>query len=170
MISGKVTGIAETIKHLERTKRNLGIKVHDFLDRLGQEGYKVANAKFANALYAGLNDVQVSLKWETDTELHLIAEGEAVLFIEFGTGTLYENYPGELPDGVVEHGKYGKGKGAKPPWIYKGEPGNAGQIIYHKMDGHIVRTFGNPPARAMFDAGQEMRNRIAEIAREVFSK
>ena len=172
MIKCSVRGISETIKHLESMKRNLGTKVHDFLERLGQEGYKVASAKFANALYAGTNDVTVELQWEDDKTLHLVASGDAVAFIEFGTGTLYEDYPKKV-DGVLGHGQYGQKKGAHPPWYYHGDPGNIGRPKRNRdgsYDLDTVVTWGNPPARAMFDAGQEMRNRIAEIAKEVFSK
>lgn len=172
MIRGNVTGILNTIRHLNRVSRSLETKAHDFLERLGQEGFKVADAKFANALYAGTNDVTVELQWEDETTLHLVANGDAVAFIEFGTGTLVEDYPKKV-DGILEHGQFGQKKGAHPPWYYHGDPGNIGRPKRNRdgtYDPDTVVTWGNPPARAMFDAGQEMRNRIAEIAREVFSK
>ena len=151
------------------------------VERLTQEGFIIARASFQTAIYAGNNDVEVSEPvWRDDNTLVITAEGKAVAFIEFGSGTFYEDYPTDIPGeatdpsalGIVPHGEYGKKKGANPPWIYVGEPGNVGMVIHEKSDGKtVVKTLGNPPARAMYQASVHManKNRAIEIAREVFS-
>ena len=172
MLSGGIRGIDKVIKNIQKIDRELLPKMQVFMRRLADEGYKVASSRFEKAIYSGHLDVEVlEPEWRDENTLVLAAEGQSVAFVEFGTGKSAP-YPMEpLPDGIVRHGEYGDKKGADPPWTYVGDPGVGGAIIHTKKDGRtVVRTWGNPPARAMFDAGQEMRNRIAEIAREVFSK
>ena len=127
-------------------------------------GGGTARVKFTNAMYAGKNDVEVEVKRVSSTHYQVIASGETVLFIEFGTGI---NNP-ELvePSGLTyQHGTYGKGHGADPNgWVYVGEQGNAGQPI---REG-VYRTYGNPPAKAMYYAAKDMKAEIYTIAKEVF--
>lgn len=172
MIKCNIRNFKSVIRSLEREKGKLEKKVHNFIERLGQEGYKVANAKFATALYAGTNDVKVELKWEDDLTLHLIANGDAVAFIEFGTGVIAEPYPKQV-EGITPRGQYGKKKGAHPPWFYNGDPGNLGHQKRRRdgtSDPNVVVTWGNPPARAMFDAATKMKWEVRNIAKEVFGK
>lgn len=168
MIKGNVTGILDTIRHLNRISRSLEDKAHEFVNRLADEGFQIANSGFINAIYAGDNDVNVKLEWVDKTTLNLIAEGKAVLFIEFGSGTYYEKYPKKNVEGIDKRGTFGKKRGANPPWVYVGDPGNNGIELYHKPEGTVVATLGNPPARAMFDAEQTMKKKVREIAKEVF--
>ena len=90
-------------------------------------------------------------------------------FIEFGSGVHYvEQHPKASEMGAVRGG-YGQNKGLKDTWAYYGDPGTNGEPAKGKKgEKGLVFTHGNPPARAMYDAGKEMRERIAEIAREVF--
>ena len=110
--------------------------------------------------------------WEGNT-LYLEANGNSVAFIEFGSGKTYEEYPSDkLPKGVVPHGEYGKKKGRKPPWVYVGEAGDNGTVLAHKKDGRaVVRTMGNPPARAMYNASKVFdKDHVLQVAKEVFGK
>lgn len=134
------------------------------LERIAVIGGGTARVKFTQAFYAGKNDVEIEVKRVTDTHYQVIASGETVLFIEFGTGvtnpTLTE------PSGLTyQHGTYGKGHGADPNgWVYVGEQGNAGK----PLGGDAYKTTGNPPARAMYDASKDMREELARIFREEF--
>ena len=67
MIKCSVTGIPTAIKDLILFKRSLPEKARQMIEKLGQAGYEVASAKFSTAIYAGLNDVIVTLNWENDT-------------------------------------------------------------------------------------------------------
>jgi hypothetical protein len=174
MVSVKVSGINDTIKHIKRVKKGLNGKMRELLERLAEEGYNVASAKFDEALYAGDKHAMVLKPIWKRNRLILSAIGESVAFIEFGTGTHYDypdDYPEESKEGVTERGQYGKKRGSNPPWTYVGEPGNTGAIIHTKKDGRtVVKTYGNPPARAMLQASLTMRDmaRIEQIAKEVF--
>lgn len=165
--------VAEQVRAYMRQLRS---KYSKALERIAVIGEGTARVKFANAMYAGKNDVEVEVKRVSSTHYQVIASGETVLFIEFGTGI---NNP-ELvePNGLTyEHGTYGKGKGADPNgWVYVGEQGNAGKPLKYftkdkdKERGEgVFKTYGNPPARAMYDASKDMRKEIARIFREEFS-
>ena len=172
----QITGLEKTLQAIKTVKdEQLNVSTGRFRDlvaRLMTEGYEIAQAGFANAQYAGENDVVVAVPvWRGNT-LVLSAHGNAVAFIEFGTGTFYQPYPdSEMASraGVVPRGEYGKKKGRKPPWRYVGVAGNAGVVKHHKSDGtDVVETYGNPPARAMYEASKVFnQDHVMEVAREV---
>ena len=165
----EVLGIDRVIRRLERMKRELESKNHEFIEKLALEGIEVADSHFSNAIYDGVNDVSPGqIVWLSDNEAQIVVSGTTVLFIEFGTGITYTDQH-ELAGkyGYVRVG-YGQGKGANPKgWIYKGEPGTNGIPVKGRPAG-VYRTKGNPPARAMYLAGKAMRDRVEETAREVF--
>lgn len=144
-------------------------KALELCRRLAEIGVQSASVRFASALYAGHNDASVSLV-PLSNGYEVIAEGESVCFIEFGSGVHYNGtgiYPLSLPDGVSEIGTFGKGKGAHDYWFYKGEPGTLGQPS-SKRDG-LVYTHGNPASMPMYYASEEMHDAIYKIAKEVFA-
>lgn len=174
MIKISVSGLDETIKHLEKVKKSLASKQKNLLERLAKIGIDVAAVKFKTAQYDGVNDVTVdkSPEWIDDTTLAIVARGQAVAFIEFGTGVHYaEKHPTATQVGAIR-GSYGQGKGKKDSWTYYGEPGTNGRVVRTVQEDAttVIRTHGNPPARAMYDAGKEIRERIVEIAKEVYKE
>lgn len=108
--------------------------------------------RFANAQYAGDNDVTVEHDpVQTPNGFAIVAHGKSVAFIEFGTGAHHNGYGGELPPGVGAHGSYGKGQGANRRWYYYGDPGNAGTYVDTVPGkGQLNYTDGNEPAMAMW--------------------
>lgn len=177
MIKISVSGLDETIKHLEQVKKSLEIKQHRLMERLAEIGIDVASVRFKTAQYDGINDVSVdkSPEWIDEHTLAIVARGQAVAFIEFGTGVHYaEKHPTASKVGAVR-GSYGQGKGKRDSWTYYGEPGTNGRVVRTiQKEGEeavdVIRTHGNPPARAMYDAGKAMRERIVDIAREVYKE
>lgn len=176
MVNLSCVGLTETIKAITNITTSLEARFKALLEVLMTEGYDIASAGFdpLTAVYAGTNDVIVSTPtWDGD-RLILSADGNAVAFIEFGTGTYYEDYPdAEMVArvGAVQHGEYKKKKGAHPPWVYVGkDAGNAGFIKHKKPDGtFVIETLGNPPARAMYNASKVFdKEHIVTVAREVF--
>lgn len=166
----KVTGLDRLIRKIEARRDSLAVKQHELLERLSLIGIDIASAKFQTAQYDGENDVAVSRtpEWVDENKLFLTATGNAVTFIEFGTGVHYsEQHPKAAALGTIR-GAYGQGKGSRNTWGYYGQPGTNGKVIKENDKGTLVLTHGNPPARAMYDAAKEMRNRVAETAREVF--
>jgi len=170
MISIKIENIDKAIKQLEDYQKSLEDRSRRLLERLAEIGIEVAAARFSSAQYDGVNDVVVndSPEWVDKTKLIISATGSAVTFIEFGTGVHYaEQHPKAEELGAMR-GEYGQGKGSRDSWTYYGDPGTNGKVVRESDKGTVVRTHGNPPARAMYDAGKEMRERILEVSREVF--
>jgi len=171
----KVDGIKEAIADLTKEKRNLEKCIRKLIRYLLEEGYMIADARFASADTSGTFDVRmIKPYWEGNTMV-LEARGENVAFIEFGTGITYERYPDQsvyTDLSMADRGQYGLGKASKGTWIYVGNPGTLGEVIHTKKDGRsVVRTKGNPPARAMFLAEVNLADQehINDIARRVFN-
>lgn len=176
----QVSGIDRALSQLKRYSRTVDDKIKDVIERLMDEGFDIAVSEFEGALYAGVNDVTVLYPyWQGDTMV-LAADGKAVAFIEFGTGTNYYDYPDQdvytaHPD-LKPHGEFGKKHGKEVRWWYKGEPGTGGRPKRHtRKDGTVwydtvwSTSWGNPPARAMYQASKKFdRDHVLEVAREVF--
>ena len=158
------TNAGKVARQIRAYAGQLQSKYSKALERIAVIGGGTARVKFTQAFYAGKNDVEVEVKRVSATKYQVIASGETVLFIEFGTGVSNPEYV--APSGLTyKHGTYGKGHGADPNgWVYVGEQGNAGKPL---ADG-VYKTQGNPPARAMYDASKDMRAEITRIFREEF--
>ena len=158
--------LSEAIRAVDTYKDGLKSKCHEFLRRLSELGVNTADVHFRSAQYDGVNDVVTYSKWENDKTVMVIAKGDAVTFIEFGSGVMYaDNHPLASSMGM-ERGGYGEGRGSQRTWGYYGEPGTNGRVHGDKC---LVLTHGNPASRAMYEASKEMRQRIMEIAKEVFT-
>lgn len=150
--------INKAIKQLEQYKKDFLAKEELFVKRLAEIGVSVASAGFAMADYDGVNDVVVTLEHRGNSAA-VIASGETVGFIEFGTGIKFPEWDNSGMEYIPpKHGTYGKGQGAKPKgWYFK------------QSDGAKARhTYGNPPAEAMRTARDVMVERVIQIAREVW--
>lgn len=158
--------IERAIKEIEQYKQDLIRKEKLLVEKLAYIGVQEASIRFTTAMYDGVNDSMVSLE-QTPSGYAIVAEGNAVAFIEFGSGVYHngsEPYPNPRPEGIVGIGEYGKGKGKRKAWYYKGEPGSNGEM----QKNGVVKTRGNPAAMPMWYATEEMRRSILQIAREVF--
>ena len=83
---------------------------------------------------------------------------------------MHSAYGGELPNGVGEHGTYGKENGKHKRWYYYGETGNAGTPV-KEVDGkgQLNYTSGNDAAMAMWGAVEEMASQVEATWREVWN-
>lgn len=158
-------GLQDAQDALAKYQAELQIKAEKFVSALGKKGLAVAEIRFTNAKYAGENDVKCDIK-EDGTKCTIIAEGNAVAFIEFGTGVTHPPYGGTLPDDIGEHGTYGQGKGNRKGWFYYGEPGNAGVPVADKPG--LSYTSGNDAAMAMWGAVEEMAAQVESTWKEVW--
>lgn len=164
-------GLRDAERQIQEYKTTLNKKAQEFAKALAQKGIDVATVRFANAQYAGDNDVTVEHDpVQTSNGFAIVAHGKAVAFIEFGTGVSHSAYGGELPAGVGEHGTYGKGNGQHKRWYYYGESGNAGTPV-KQVDGkgQLNYTSGNEPAMAMWGAVEEMASQVEATWREVWN-
>ena len=150
--------INRAIKELKAYKQEFLKKEKRLLEGLAKIGIKEASVRFTTAMYDGINDVSVRLD-DGGNEYVIVAEGEAVAFIEFGAGVYHntsEPYPNPRPEGIVGIGEYGKGYGKRKAWGYKNE------------SDELVITRGNPAAMPMWYASEEMRNSVTKLVKEVF--
>lgn len=150
--------VDNAIRMVQQFKKDFLEKEQEFVRRLAEIGVRVAQAGFATADYDGVNDVVVSME-KTANGYAVVASGETVGFIEFGTGVKYPEWDNTDMDYTPpKHGTYGKGQGKNPwGWWFKGS------------DGAVARhTYGNPPAEAMRSARDEMVEQIMRVAREVW--
>lgn len=162
-------GLRDAERQIREHKTTLNQKAQEFAKALADKGLDVAKVRFANAQYAGSNDVSCRVEQNGNT-CTIVAEGKAVAHIEFGTGVSHSAYGGELPDGVGEHGTYGKGNGQHNRWYYYGEAGNAGTPVKQvNGKGQLNYTSGNEPAMAMWGAVEEMASQVEATWREVWN-
>lgn len=150
--------IDNAIKEVKRYKQEFEAKEKEFVRRLAELGVSVASTGFAMADYDGVNDVQVTMEQGGGSAV-VTAFGEAVGFIEFGTGVKYPEWDASgMEYTPPKHGTYGKGRGKNPHgWYFK------------QSDGAAARhTYGNQPAEAMRTARDVMVERVIQIAREVW--
>jgi hypothetical protein len=125
--------ISRAIKEIEKYKREMLSKAKQFTEGLALLGVKEASVRFTTAMYDGTNDVSVLLDDSdgNNCRYRIEAKGEAVAFIEFGSGVYHnpsEPYPNPRPDGIENIGEYGKGRGKRKAWFYYGEAGTNGEV------------------------------------------
>ncbi len=151
--------IEEAAQGLQEYAQWVRRKESELITKLAERGKDVASVKFAGATYDGINDVTVRVD-NTGSVAVIYAEGEAVAFIEFGSGAA-------MGYGHPDAGKHGLGPGT---WSTNEELGGKGH--WDDPDGwyyeHGKKSHGNPPAMAMWQAVQTMTEELTMIAREVF--
>ena len=152
--------IARAEKLVRQYKTDFEKKEQEFVRRLAEIGVSVASAGFATADYDGVNDVVVSLQ-KTENGYAVVASGETVGFLEFGTGRPERNPEydsSEIDYTPPPRGSYGKHQGLNPQgWWFKSSDG-----------AKATHSYGNPPASAMLTARNMMIEQVVKIAREVF--
>lgn len=163
-----ISGIERLQRSVEEYQRWLKDRSEKLLDRLAEEGYQIASAKFAQAVYDGTNDVSVSTENRGANTRAVVAVGSSVLFIEFGTGVVYPDDHPEADDLGMKRGEYGKGHGKQTSWGYYGEPGTNGELREKKNGSVVVITHGNPANMAMYETVKELEMHLRDLAKEVF--
>lgn len=150
--------IDAALQKVKQYEKDFQAKEIEFVRRLKETGVSVAEAGFATADYDGVNDVLIA-ETQNGPRAVVIAYGETVGFIEFGTGVKFREYDSSTTEYTPpKHGTYGKGRGKNPHgWYFKQGEGAAAR-----------HTYGNPPAEAMLAARDEMIQRVTQIAREVW--
>ena len=77
--------ISKAIKALNTYKKDFAKKEREFVRRLAEIGVRLAGGIYAVADYDGEHNITVYLK-QTSNGYAVVAEGETVGFLEFGTG------------------------------------------------------------------------------------
>ena len=161
-------GIKSLIAEMSDFQGWLLAKEAEFLDRVGARTVDIAESKLNEAVYDGVNDVKVSLERISNNNVKVTAEGQALAFIEYGTGVTYPDDHPNKPEGLSPRGTYGKGHGSRKTWTYYGEPGSNGKVIRESAKGQVVATHGNPANASMYNTYKQIVDEIPDIADEVF--
>lgn len=139
-------------RSLEEYAADLIEKANTVCERLATIGAVRASLDFSRAIYNGTNDVEVTVE-PIDNGYAIHARGNAVLFIEFGSGASY-GYGHPEPEGYGPGTYPGKGHWDDPNgWWY----------------GNHEHSYGNPPAQAMYNAKRDIQAEVQRIADEVFA-
>lgn len=146
------SSVSRAQRRLDEYFADLIEKANTVCERLASMGAVRASLDFARAIYNGTNDVAVSVEpIENGYAIH--ARGNAVLFIEFGSGASY-GYGHSEPEGYGPGTYPGKGHWNDPNgWWY----------------GNHEHSYGNPPAQAMYNAKRDIQAEVQHIADEVFN-
>jgi hypothetical protein len=153
------SGINKLIGKLGGYKIWLLKKTDEVAKRLADIGAADANFRFANAYYDGDNDVVITVKHNGIGKYTVSADGEAVLFIEFGAGYKY-GYGHPEPQGLGPGTYPGKGHWDDPNGWYLPKK--------VQEETGIEKSYGNPPAAAMYNTVKDLEGEIDRIVREVF--
>lgn len=145
--------VRNAINQLKEFQTDYDTKMQTVCEQLATMGAVRASLEFARAPYSGTNDVSVTAE-PFGNGWRVRASGNAVLFIEFGSGATY-GYGHPEPQGYGPGTYPGKGHWNDPKgWWY----------------GHGKHTYGNPPAAAMYHAEQDIRAEIERVVSEVFGQ
>lgn len=160
----------KAIRALDKFQKRLETKARESAEKVADIGTQTAQDGFSNAVYDGTNDVDVvTVKGDYNT-FYVTAKGDAVAFIEFGTGTTYivpAPYETDIP-GLVGRGEFGHHLGKLNSWYYVGEPGTNGEIIRDGKHAGMVETEGNPANMCLYYAAKEMKKQASDIVKGVF--
>lgn len=132
-------------------------KARELAERLAALGATVASIRFSRAVYTGKKDVDVTVE-ALPNGYKVKADGESVLFIEFGSGVTY-GY------GHPEAGEFGMGPGTYPDGKGHWDDPKGWYLPKSAGGGH---TFGNPPAMPMYEARKAIEQELPKIVKEVF--
>lgn len=161
--------IEAAIRELNEYKRALNRKIEIFRKRVAEELADMAKGLFNQAQETIVNGgngdlapVNIEVDNSTEDLSVIIATGEDVVFIEFGTGVYHNGTAGESPhpkgkDFNYLIGGYGKGYGKRQAWGYKDGSGN------------LIVTRGIEAMLPMYNAAQACAEVAENIAREVFA-
>lgn len=144
--------VSRAQRRLDEYFADLIEKANRVCERLATIGAVRASLDFSRAIYNGTNDVAVTVE-PIDNGYAIHATGNAVLFIEFGSGASY-GYGHPEPEGYGPGTYPGKGHWDDPNgWWY----------------GNHEHSYGNPPAQAMYNAKRDIQAEVQRIADEVFN-
>lgn len=153
------------LHNFQRKLKNISDKLNDGV------AYAVAEkgAEIAQREYSGYSATVEAIE-ETKSECIVQATGEALTFIEYGTGRPGQNsgYPSEkLPDHPFEFHSAGKERSTQKWEYYYPNPDTkvtvGGVEGWYLGDNFIT---GNPAGMQMFHTSEELADRKADIVRD----
>ena len=153
--------IDKAIKQLEDYQKGLDRKAQELCKRLADMGAMYAEWNFSGVLYASDNiEYKVEPVQAEPNKYVIKANGQSVLFMEFGAGVKYGAGHPQAAEFGMGPGTYPNGKGHWDDphgWWFGGK-------------GHWTHTYGNAPGMPMYNAAKDLRSEIEKVAQEVFSR
>lgn len=159
--------IDNAIKELNAYKKSIPKKLDILCQRLAAIGRVSVAQGYDAAAYDGKKDITVTVE-EIPNGYAIVASGQSLLFVEFGSGVTYGDGhpmapelgygPGTWPDKHTRtvHGVQYENWENPYGWYLPKEAGG----------GH---TFGNAPSMTMYETAKELPDIILDIAKEVFA-
>ena len=146
------SGISELKQGLRDYRKWLERKTEELARRLAEMGAQKAEINFAAAYYDGDEDHSITVENRGANEYAVIASGQTVLFVEFGTGLIGYGHP--EPNGYGPGTYPGKGHWDDPNgWWYA----------------HGQHSHGNPPNMPMYNTVKELEMELERVVKEVFA-
>lgn len=150
--------VQNAIERVETYRKGLRVKAEEISRRLAEYGAMLAENAYDGTPYTGDRNVYVTVE-DRPNGYAIVADGETVLFLEFGAGiTMGYGHP--------QAAEFGMGPGTYPIPPGKGH-WNDPKGWWTPQGEH---TYGNPPSMAMYNAAKELRKQAAKIAQEVFAE
>ena len=170
-----VKEIQSAIKEVKQYQFDLNRKCEELCRRLTAEGINIAQAHIGSsgfgkyihlgseisqqqagckAIFFMEDSSKIVSQWQTKEGMKS-AEVSPALMLEFGSGLKAEN-PANIP---------GVGTGTFPGGTHGNEPG----WWYMDLNGEWHYSTGISPKMPMYFAGKELREKVVEIAKEVFA-
>lgn len=159
-------GIQDALDGVKEFRQWILDKTNELAEKCADHGYRLAKVLFETATYpSGTNDVEVHMEPRTQdagkSKYVVVASGTTTWFIEFGAGI---TYAGDVhPESKVGKRQMGPGTYPIPPGKGHWNDPNG----WRTPSG--IHTYGNPPAKAMYQAREEgIIREISRIVHEVF--
>ena len=155
-----IESVNAAINQIKLYRSSLDKKVEEILKELSVLGAEVVEYQY----YSSHEDYyEVSCEVNGNSAM-IVAEGENVVFLEFGTGVYTEDYTDEediSPKGLppIFPGSWSNTEGM-------GQFTPDHQYWYHK---HVMYQ-GTLPTRGFYFASKEIKNQAVDIAKKVFKK
>ena len=157
--------IESAVREIQAYREWIIRKADELAHKLADIGAVNVSLGYARAAYTGDKDISVSVEERGENSYAIVANGETLLFVEFGAGIRFG-------DGHPMNAALGYGPGTWPDKHFSYN--SKGELVENWSNDRGwytptgVHTYGNPPSMTMYFTAKELRERILEVAREVF--
>ena len=168
-LNGREMSLDELIGAVKKYGEELPEKAGQVRDKAAEKIKDLAKTGFNGAEYdylvkGGPSSITIPVYVEdgdSENSKRVVADGDKAVFVEFGAGVYFNGPADSSPHpwgdkGPYYIGEYGEGKGKRRVWGF------------YDDDGKLQLTYGTPASMPMYHATQEVKQRIPEIARDVF--
>lgn len=151
----KLDGLKNFRKKLDNVKEDLPLLVQMILTKVCEVG-----TQYAKSLYSSSANIKLRYELVNERSAKIIAEGEAIAYLEFGTGERGRGtYQGKLPDQTISfYSNRLQQDVTLNGWVYS---------YAHEIDNNQLMWGGFTAQSQMWRTAQYLRQIIPQIAKEV---